>query len=143
MGDPIFNNSKLKLYYYYMYERNSVYVKKEILHEEYPWTDDTILRNNSFTCVKRWLDRTSKYLIDNISTNSNLSFSDKIWRTIVFRLYNKIETADMINISSERFWEDISQAMNTLDNYSNDPFTRAYKVIRPKYAYRNMSPTRS
>lgn len=141
-ANPVINTKILQTYYHYMSERNKVYQRKELLKQNPPWTDDEILKSNSFTCVKRWLDRTSKYLIDNISNNPDISYEDKVWRTILFRLYNKIETAELINISYRDFWNpsNIDLAMQKLDSYPNDPFTRAYKVIRPKYAYRDQSP---
>lgn len=141
MNYPVLKTDRLKLYYYYMNERNNIYIKKEVLKEDYPWTNNEILRTNSFTCVKRWLDRTSRWLIDNISNNSELLYGDRVWRSIVFRLYNKIETAELIGLSDIDFWDHISESMDKLDRYENDPFTRAYKVIKPKYAYRDMSPS--
>lgn len=140
--NPKINENILKIYYHYMCERNKIYQRKELSKQNAPWTNDPILMNNSFTCVKRWLDRTSKYLVENISHNTNLSYEDRVWRTILFRLYNKIETAELIGISSSNFWYsgNIDIAMQKLDNYPNDSFTRAYKVIRPKYAYRDQSP---
>lgn len=139
LSKPIIDQDALSKYYYYMTERNNIYKKKEILKQKYPWTDDPILRDNSFTCCKRWLDRTSRWLIKNISTNKDLSYEERFWRTLIFRLYNKIETAELIKLDSIDFWNNIDKAMDVLDNYPNDPFTRAYKVIKPKYAYRDIS----
>lgn len=139
-ANPTIDQSALAKYYYYMTERNNIYKKKEVLKQKYPWTDDPILRDNSFTCCKRWLDKTSKWLIENISNNKELYYEDRFWRTIIFRLYNKIETAELIKLADKDFWNNINTAMSALDNYPNDPFTRAYKVIKPKYAYRDVSP---
>lgn len=142
-ASPVINPESLRTYYHYMCERNKVYQRKELSKQNPPWTNDEIIKNNSFTCVKRYLDRTSKWLTDNISNNSDLSYEDRVWRTILFRLYNKIETAELIRINMyEMFWSDsqIRDNMDKLDATKNDPFTRAYKVIRPKYAYRDISP---
>lgn len=139
-ASPLINNSALRLYYYYMSERNNIYQRKEIYRKDPPWTEDSILAYNSFTCIKRWLDRTSRWLIDNISNNQSLSYDDRVWRSIIFRLYNKIETAELIELDKTDFWKNIESAFVNLNNCSNDPFTRAYKVITPKYAYRDSSP---
>lgn len=139
-ASPAIDHEFLKMYYHYLKERNDVYIRKEVLKNPYPWTNDIIIRDNSFTCIKRWLDRTSKWLINNISNNPYLSYEEKVWRSILFRLYNKIETAKIIGISREDFWDNIDVSMDAIDGYPNDPYTRAYKVIRPKYAYRDISP---
>lgn len=139
LAEPIINKENLDKYYHYMTERNKIYQRKELSKQKFPWTNDPILRENSFTCCKRWLDRTSKWLIDNISHNMELSYEDRFWRTILFRLYNKIETAEIIGLSNIDFWNNIESAMDNLDNYPNDPFTRAYRIIKLKYIYRDSS----
>lgn len=134
---PIINDYSLSKYYYYMKSRNDIYIKKEILKEDPPWTDDVILRDNSFTCVKRQFDRTTKWLIDNIINNKDISYADRVWRTIIFRLYNKIETAEIIGLSDLDFWDRITESSEILDNTPRDPFGKAYKIIRLKYSYRD------
>lgn len=140
---PELDKDMLREYYYYLSERNKIFINKEILKKPFPWTNDTIMQTNSFTCDKRYLDRTTKWLVNNIIDNPDIEYEDKVWRSIIFRLYNKIETAELLQLNMpEGFWgcEHVNESIRLLDSTENDPFTRAYKVIRPKYAYRDISP---
>lgn len=137
-ANPVLDNGMLKLYYYYLTERHSIY-KKKLAGLPKPWTDNVIMQSNSFTNDHRYLDKTSKWYINNIVDNSSLTYSDKVWRAIIFRLYNKIETAELIELSNPDFFSFryMKTSIDSINAYPNDPFSRAYKIIGIKYAYRN------
>ncbi len=72
-------------------ERQSVFFKKtETMNP--PWTDDPILSRYKFTNVYRASDRVSQYLIRHVIYEGDQSPDEVFFRTILFRLFNKIET---------------------------------------------------
>lgn len=79
-------------YWKFAQERQSVFYKK-ILGLPQPWSDDDIINKFKFTNAYRASDRVSQYLIRNI-IYSNTSFSpeDTIFRIILFKMFNKIQT---------------------------------------------------
>ena len=56
---PVFDEEKLKEYLHYIVERQEV-LKKRQQGKNYPWTDDEIIKNNSFTNNHRFNDRYSR-----------------------------------------------------------------------------------
>lgn len=95
-ANPKINIDSLKRYAYYQKERTLIYFKKEIQKMDNPWTDDTILMNYKFTNTRRELDRESKYLIDVIINNADVSYDDKLLNCILFRIINKAQTMTLI-----------------------------------------------
>ena len=90
------NSEVLEIWKHWILERNRIYIHKEIEKKSSPWTEDPILQTFRFTNVKRWQDRESRWLIENITTNDSLSYIDKIYDCILFRSWNKGETFDVI-----------------------------------------------
>lgn len=84
----MFNRDVLLLYRNYVYERANIYYKKEILKLPKPWTNDYILMNFKFTNVNRRLDTGSKFIIDTVCENNELSLEDKVLNCFLYRLIN-------------------------------------------------------
>lgn len=65
---------------------------------QFPWTDDPILSKHKFTNAYRASDRVSQYLIKEVIYNDNLSDSPKevLFRILLFKLFNKIETWELL-----------------------------------------------
>jgi len=85
-------------YWVFACERMSVY-QKRLRGDESPWTEDEILRKHKFTNAYRVLDRVSQYLIREIilpDENSNVELRDKIFRILLFKIFNKIETWEIL-----------------------------------------------
>ena len=82
---------------YYIQERYAIRLAKEA-GEPQPWTDDPVLQHWRFTNIRREHDRESKWLIEHISTNSELSYRDKLLNTILFRLFNRHQTAEKLGL---------------------------------------------
>lgn len=61
-----------------------------------PWTDDPILREHRFTNCYRAADRVSQYLISNVIYSGSQVFDEVVFRTLLFKLFNKIETWDLL-----------------------------------------------
>lgn len=57
-----------------------------------PWTSDPILARHRFTNAYRAADRVSQYLIGSVLYDEERSLSDVVFRTLLFKFFNKIET---------------------------------------------------
>lgn len=123
----------------YIKERYTIQKKRE-QGSEPPWTDNKILQENSFTCVKRWQDRTSKWMIDHISQNDNLSIEDKFLQTVLFRMYNKIETAECIGLGTGfNLGDKDYNCKAIIDRYGkSDAYNRAFKMVGLKNGLKSL-----
>lgn len=125
------NSESARLFFYYVVNRHEIQMKKD-KGSPFPWTDDPILRDNSFTCNRRIDDKTTKWLINHVTNNNQLSFEDRFWRTIVFRIYNRIQTAEAIQLDSNDFWSNLNNNVEILNNLPFDPYTHAYRAVALK-----------
>ena len=89
---PEMIEGRLELFTHYINEREAVRKAKES-RMPFPWTDDPIIRDYRFTNVRRTDDTVSKWYIENIATNNDLTLYDKIANAILFRCYNKPQTS--------------------------------------------------
>jgi 5-hmdU DNA kinase, helical domain len=98
-------------YWRFAAERQSIYYKR-LVQPHYPWTDDPILGKYKFTNAYRILDRVSQYLVSNIiipDTSKGMSKKDKLFRVLLFKIFNKIETWDLLEESLGGIsWSDFS-----------------------------------
>ena len=84
------------LYWYFAYERQNIFWKK-LKGEEYPWTNDDILREYKFCNSYRVNDRVSQYLLKNVIYNGKkYSKEDMLFRIILFKLFNKESTWELL-----------------------------------------------
>lgn len=129
-AEPVINTDALNHLYEYITQRYSIY-KKRLAGESPPWTNNELLQKYSFTNLRREHDRTSLWLINNISNNSDIRYEDSFWRSLLFRFYNKIETAELIKLDSKEFWSksNLDNALTSLSEQTIDVFTRAYKSV--------------
>jgi len=95
---PTLNEKNFIEHHTYIFERHKIWVKKEVKKLPSPWTDDEIFKKYKFTNVRRELDRESLWLINNISKNANLTLEEKILFSLLFRIYNKGDTFEALNI---------------------------------------------
>lgn len=80
--------------------------ERRLKNQPAPWTSDPVIANNRFTNVFRASDRVSQYLINLQYENDDLQ--DVFFKTILFKLFNKIETYTFLDkelavISAETF----------------------------------------
>ncbi len=61
-----------------------------------PWSKDPILQNFKFTNVYRASDRVSQYLIRKVIYSEVTAPEDVLFRILLFKLFNKIETWDLL-----------------------------------------------
>ena len=64
-----------------------------------PWTDDSILARHKFTNAYRASDRVSQYLIRNVIYEGLQSRDEVFFRTLLFKMFNKIETWELLETS--------------------------------------------
>lgn len=83
-------------YWRFAAERQAVFFRR-YLGEPRPWSDDDILQTYKFTNAYRASDRVSQYLIRNVIYCGPEATHEVFFRTILFKLFNKIETWQLLN----------------------------------------------
>jgi len=78
-------------YWRFAFERQEIFYKR-LTGEQGPWTADPILQQYKFCNTYRASDRVSQYLIKNVIYQGSQKEEEVIFRTLLFRLFNKIET---------------------------------------------------
>ena len=76
-------------------ERQNIFFKR-LRGESPPWTDDRILSDHKFTNAYRASDRVSQYLIRNVIYHGDQGPEELFFRTLLFKLFNKIETWELL-----------------------------------------------
>lgn len=95
---PAVNPIRFQLFHYYITERYNIHLEKDVMKNPWPWTEDLLLTRYKFTNVRREHDTHTRWVIDNIVNNPAVRYKDKLLNIILFRLYNKYETAKVIGI---------------------------------------------
>ena len=74
-----------------------------------PWTTDPVIARHKFTNAYRAADRVSQYLIGHVIYEGDQSIEEVFFRTILFKLFNKIETWELLKSKlGEITWEGYS-----------------------------------
>lgn len=76
----------------FVVDRYRVHKKKDVKKLSAPWTKNPVIREFKFTNVRREHDRQTRYLIDNIIKNDELTLEDKIVNCFMFRAWNNWDT---------------------------------------------------
>ena len=101
-------------YWRFAAERQEMFFRK-IEGLPAPWTTDPILARHKFTNAYRASDRVSQYLIRNVIYQGDQSTEEVFFRTILFKLFNRIETWEMLQ---DRL-NTISQADYSFQDYDS------------------------
>lgn len=132
-----------KFYFYFIQERMNMFWSRR-RGTKMPWTQDPILQKYRFTNVYRVVDRVSQYLIkDVIYSNPHLSEEDIALRIIVFKIFNKIETWELLQerlgiLSLKTFnTVDISKVL-TVRRTSYPIFNNAYMMTGTHSLYNHL-----
>ena len=95
-------------YWRFAAERQEVFFRK-LEGGEPPWTDDPVIARHKFTNAYRASDRVSQYLIRHVIYEGDQSVPEVFFRTILFKLFNKIETWELLKSElGIATWEDYS-----------------------------------
>lgn len=87
--------NNLDLFLYWITERYRIHLNKDIYKFDRPWTTDAILQEYSFTNVRRIEDRVTKYLLEQVCYNPELTLEEKVLNIIWFRIFNQPETFEL------------------------------------------------
>jgi hypothetical protein len=104
---PVFDT-----YWRFAAERQRVYLDR-IAGKPGPWTEDPILAEHRFTNCYRAADRVSQYLIRNVSYRGEQSPVEVVFRTLLFKFFNKVETWELLRTE----FTDLSWANFDIDAY--------------------------
>jgi len=110
--------------------------------EEYPWSSDPIIQEYKFTNAYRAADRVSQYLIKNvIYSDGKHSPEDTLFRILLFKLFNKIETwealqAEFGDIAFSRYKrKDYEKVFDSLVAEKNRIYSAAYIMPSGKSSF--------
>ena len=103
-------------YWRFAVERQEVFFRK-IDGRPSPWTNDGILRRHKFTNAYRASDRVSQYLIQHVIYEGETTPEEVFFRTILFKLFNKIET-----------WKLLGTKLGTI-SYADYSFSRYDEIL--------------
>lgn len=87
---PVFDT-----YWHFAAERQSIFLRR-VRGDSGPWTSDPVLSVYKFTNVYRATDRVSQYLIRNVVYRRRFELRDVVFRILLFKLFNKIETWELL-----------------------------------------------
>jgi thymidylate kinase len=85
-------------YWRFAAERQAIFFRRQSGNPP-PWTGDPVLREYKFTNAYRASDRVSQYLISNIIYQGSSEPEELFFRIILFKLFNKIETWELLSRS--------------------------------------------
>lgn len=117
-ANPTLNEENLLHLYHFIIRRYNIHLRKDVQHKPQPWTKDPVLREFRFTNVRREHDRETKWLIKNITSNSDLSYEDKLMNCILFRLFNKHETSEIIH-----------QPIHFSSRYNPESYRKSFEAV--------------
>ncbi len=97
-GDKVRLTPVFYSYWRFAAERQNIFFRRVSGANTFPHTDDMILRSFKFTNSYRASDRVSQFLIRRVIYDQEASadHADTFFRTILFKLFNKIETWQML-----------------------------------------------
>ncbi len=146
-AEPYFEGGDMALFMSYIKERYRVHIRKDVQLKKPPYTKDPILQKYRFTNVRREHDRETIWLIKNIVDNNFLTYRQKLINIILFRLFNKHETMEIMGapFNIESFWS-CKDAKFLLKAYAqNHPkyvfFTNAFITGGMKRALKQIYPS--
>jgi hypothetical protein len=107
-------------YWQFAYNRQEVFFNR-MIEKSAPWTNDPVLQKYKFTNVYRVEDRVSQYLIRNvIYTADDFSPEDTLFRILLFKLFNKIET-----------WQTLERSVGRIaySSYNRNAYRAVFQAI--------------
>ncbi len=128
---PIIPTQAYDTYWLFAYERQEIFFKK-FANEKQPWTKDQILCNHKFTNAYRAADRVSQFLIRNVIYAGPQDPDNIFFRTILFKIFNKIETWCSLQ---EKFGEVCIENYNfeSYDLFLSEIMNRGDKIYSAAY----------
>jgi len=129
---PVFDT-----YWRFAAERHAIYAAR-LAGSDGPWTDDPILRRHRFTNCFRAADRVSQYLIKQVIYRGPQDFEEVAFRTLLFKLFNKVETWELLTREIGRpSWCDFN--LDDYDRVLSETFASGERLYSAAYV---MAPPR-
>lgn len=128
-------------YWKFAAERQNIFFNR--INNELCWTNDEILIKHKFTNAYRASDRVSQYLIKNVIYDHSLEPREILFRLLLFKTFNKIETWELLlnrigNISYREFNFELYDAiLSTLLINGTSIYSGAYIMTsgRSRFGY--------
>lgn len=130
---PVFDT-----YWRFASERQEVFMRR-VVGDTPPWTEDPILSRHRFTNTYRASDRASQYLIRHVIYEGSQEPEEVFFRTILFKLFNKIETWESLRTKlSALSWRKFSfdayaKVMDGLLDEGKRVYSAAYIMPSPAF----------
>lgn len=123
---PVFDT-----YWRFAAERQSIYAAR-LAGRAGPWTIDPILRRHRFTNCFRAADRVSQYLIAQVIYRGPQDFEEVVFRTLLFKLFNKVETWELLTREiGWPSWRDFN--LDAYDRVLSATFARGERLYSAAY----------
>ncbi len=120
---------RLDLYFYWIHERETIRMNKEVEQKPPPWTDDPILQKFKFCQVFREDDRTTRWFRTHIR-DPYQDDPEVLMATVIFRWFNYIETGRTLVRNKLHLEWDRKKAIEEITK-QNKWVTGAYIVKTP------------
>ncbi len=118
-------------YWRFAAERQSMYDKR-VSGQPGPWTSDPILDQHRFTNCFRAADRVSQYLIREVAYAGSQAPQDLVFRILLFKMFNKVETWQLISETvGEVSWDNF--AVDTIDRVLTAAMNRGKRIYSAAY----------
>lgn len=120
--EPVRPSPVFDTYWRFAAERQEVLFRR-LAGMNPPWTSDPVIRRHRFTNAYRAADRVSQYLIRRVIYGDTWSPRDLLFRILLFKLFNKIET-----------WELLEQELGAIDasGFSPKAYSRVLREARSR-----------
>jgi hypothetical protein len=92
---PVHTTAVYDSYWRFAVERQSILMRRA-RGTPAPWTTDPVLRRHKFTNAYRAADRVSQFLISHVIYDGCQEPEEVVFRTLLFKLFNKIETWQLL-----------------------------------------------
>ena len=104
---PELNEEVFGFLYKYIIDRYKVHIRKDVKKDLPPWTHNSVIADHRFTNVRRELDKQTKWMLEHITNNPDLTLRAKIENTILFRLFSSYETMELLGLPNKNIqdWE--------------------------------------
>ncbi len=123
---PVFDT-----YWRFASERQHIYGART-RGESGPWTTDPILSRFRFTNCYRATDRVSQFLIQRVSYEGDQSPVEIVFRTLLFKLFNRIETWELLESEIGRLaWNTFD--LEEYDGVLSDAFASGRRLYSAAY----------
>jgi hypothetical protein len=118
-------------YWRFAVARQAVYEARQ-RQAQGPWTTDPILQRHRFTNCYRAADRVSQYLIRHVSYGGLQDSEEVVFRTLLFKLFNRIETWQLLVAEfGKPSWADYS--FDRYDRVLGGAFAREMRLYSAAY----------